>query len=654
MRTVVAVLIVATLYFEKHALPEISGLPTQTVRVVHPELRRIDNWTSAVGASIALGDLERTGLPNDVCYVDTRIDRVIVAPVPARSGGPDQPPRFQPFVLDPSPGMKEENKTWAPMGCVPGDFCERGCTDVLVYYWGRSPVIFLRKPPEDSAHAPPLSAADFTPVELVPPGPDGLPPRWFTNAVTRADLDGDGHIDLIVGNYHPDDAHVLDGKSTEPAEMQDSMTHAYNGGTKHVFLWKPPTGGRPFAFEEQTDFLYAPDMKPADPKVYHQVTHGWTLALGAADLDGDLLPELYIANDFGPDRLLHNRSTPGHLAFVLLEGVKHLTTPKSKVLGHDSFKGMGIDFVDLNRDGNLSFFISNIAEDFALQESHFLFTPTKQPELMKKGIAPYDDRSEELGVSRSGWGWDAKFGDFNNDGNVQLVQSTGFCRGNGSVWPWLHELATANDALLKRPGAWFRCRSGDGLSSHTALAFFARDERGHFWEIGRDIGFPEGEIGRGIATADVEGNGRLDFAVANQFGPSHFYYNTSPACKNYLGLHLLLPLSPTHSDRIVMVAGHPDPAGKARPAIGAEAVLRFADGHRVKAQVDGGNGHSGRRSPDLHFGVGDLPSGAKLQVDFSWRDGDGIVHRQSNQVQAGQWTTAYLGWPGKEQVSDGR
>jgi hypothetical protein len=57
------------------------------------------------------------------------------------------------------------------------------------------------------------------------------------------------------------------------------------------------------------------------------------LALGAADLDGDLMPELYFANDFGPDRLLHNRSTPGHLNFALLEGERKFTTPSSKVLG---------------------------------------------------------------------------------------------------------------------------------------------------------------------------------------------------------------------------------------------------------------------------------------------------------------------------------
>src|SRR6185436_5278447 len=43
----------------------------------------------------ALNDLDGDGLPNDTCYVDTRIDKVIVAPVPGT------PARYQPFTLDP-------------------------------------------------------------------------------------------------------------------------------------------------------------------------------------------------------------------------------------------------------------------------------------------------------------------------------------------------------------------------------------------------------------------------------------------------------------------------------------------------------------------------------------------------------------------------
>ena len=48
---------------------------------------------------------------------------------------------------------------------------------------------------------------------------------------------------------------------------------------------------------------------------------------------------------------MHNRSKPGRLEFVALHGQRDLKTPKSCVLGEDSFKGMGCDFADINGDG---------------------------------------------------------------------------------------------------------------------------------------------------------------------------------------------------------------------------------------------------------------------------------------------------------------
>src|SRR6201999_996782 len=111
--------------------------------------------------------------------------------------------------------------------------------------------------------------------------------------------------------------------ATDHEQMQDSMTRAFNGGRKHLLLW---AGGRAGSNP-------AASFKEADAGLSHEAATAWTLAVGAADLDGDMLPEIYFANDFGPDRLLYNRSTPGHLSFALLEGRKTFTTPSSKVLG---------------------------------------------------------------------------------------------------------------------------------------------------------------------------------------------------------------------------------------------------------------------------------------------------------------------------------
>jgi hypothetical protein len=60
------------------------------------------------------------------------------------------------------------------------------------------------------------------------------------------------------------------------------------------------------------------------------------------------------------------------------------------------------------------------------------------------------------------------------------------------------------------------------------------------------------------------------------------------------------------------------------------------------AQVDGGTGHSGKRSPGLHFGLGGLGSDVPLRVDLDWRDAQGRQRHETLQLNAG-WHTILLG-----------
>ncbi|MEM9553194.1 MAG: CRTAC1 family protein [Acidobacteriota bacterium] len=611
--------------FEMMPIAAPEGLEARTIRAVHPSLEHISAWISSVGASVALHDLDGDTRDNDLCLVDPRFDSVSVQPVPGT--GED---RYASFIL-PVPPTADDPSTIAPMGCLPGDFDENGRADLLVYFWGRTPVLYLQRAPENRRQMRvAIDAAVFEPVELVANGG-----RWYTNAMTRADVDGDGHPDLVVGNYFQDESRILDPNADGSERMQDSMSRARNAGRSRLLLW----AGAADASAQRPDvrFVDVTDTALDDP-----VAHGWTLAIAAADLDGDQLPELYFAQDFGPDAMLHNRSTPGKVELVAVTGRRGLRTPASKVIGRDSFKGMGVDFGDLNQDGHLDLFVSNIAEEYALEESHFAFISTGDVDAWAEGRAPYIDRSEDLGLARSGWSWETKIADFDNDGVLEAVQATGFVRGVTDRWPELHEVAMGNDQLLKHPDAWPRVQPGDDLSGDLHNPFFVRGETGRFLDIAPMIGFGQTQVTRGIAVADVDRDGDLDIAIANQWDTSRVYRNDAPAPGASLDLTLLVPLNPTQTR--VFTGVIPASTVPARFAIGAEARVTLPDGRVLVAQVDGGNGHSGARSPRLHFGLGTIDDPDTLiDVAVRWRAPDGSVHSETLEARLGA-NTFVLGW----------
>ena len=95
---------------------------------------------------------------------------------------------------------------------------------------------------------------------------------------------------------------------------------------------------------------------------------------------------------------------------------EELGAAQQKALGFDTRKGMNADLGDYDNDGWLDVYVTNITDEY-MKECNMLWHNNHD--------GTFTDLSRETGTCETLWGWAAKFGDYDNDGLLDLFVVNG-------------------------------------------------------------------------------------------------------------------------------------------------------------------------------------------------------------------------------------
>ncbi len=140
------------------------------------------------------------------------------------------------------------------------------------------------------------------------------------------------------------------------------------------------------------------------------------------DRDGD--PDLYIANDYGPDNLLRNDFP---------DGFTDITQESGIAIGF----GMGVSWNDYDNDGFIDLYVSNMFSKAGRRITAEVSEIDPQFKTLATGNYLYRGDGEKFSlvsgtdkttmqVAKAGWAWGSQFIDFNNDGFSDIYSPNGY------------------------------------------------------------------------------------------------------------------------------------------------------------------------------------------------------------------------------------
>ncbi|MBI4266627.1 MAG: CRTAC1 family protein [Acidobacteria bacterium] len=360
---------------------------------------------------------------------------------------------------------------------------------------------------------------------------------WGVSAAF-VDIDRDGWLDLYVGNYLQYTVETDVNCTSVAGEPDYCDPSAYRPARDRLYR-----NQRDGTFRDVTDTALV-----GGP-------HGAALGVSTADFDGDGWIDVYVANDRRENDLWMNQRDGTFRNTALLAGAALNADGRVEA-------SMGVDAGDFDNDGDEDIVITN-------------FTSEGITLYRNDGSGRFEDVGPRSGLrprSLASTGFGAAWVDLDNDGWLDLLTV------NGAV-KTLEALARARDPFpFGQANQVFRNLRNGRFEDVTELAPVLRAL----------------DVSRGAAFGDLDNDGDVDVAVANNNGPVRLLINEIGNRRHWAGFRLI--------------------GAEGRNLLGSLVEVIRDDGQVIRRRARADGSYASANDPRVLVGLGDSTGIARVRV----------------------------------------